>query len=318
MRPYDEPVTPSRPAVVILPNFMTAEEFPRLAPRFREHGLETWTAADDGDSADVVAILAPPVCPVDAATMDRFPNLRVIATPSVGLDHVDVVAARERGIVVASAKGYNSGEVAEYTLAAVLMLAKDVVRSSAAVRRHVWDAASTAPLMLAECTVGLIGFGDIARRTSRMLTGLGMSVLVWNRSGIDRYPESRDVVVCDTVEEVAGRVDVLSLHVPLTEQTRHLVDAGLIARMKPGAGIVNTGRGGLVDTAALRAAVEEGRLRGAVLDVLDHEPPDWDGEPAVDADGILVTPHTAWLSAGSHHRGFDTAAGHIIEACSGI
>ncbi|MCI1747100.1 MAG: NAD(P)-binding domain-containing protein [Acidipropionibacterium sp.] len=310
---------PARPAVLLLPNFMTAEEFPRLAPRFSEHGLETRLEDDDYDPADIVAILAPPVCPVDGVAMAQFPNLKIISTPSVGQDHIDLAAARARGVSVTTAKGYNSQEVAEYTLAAVLMLAKDIVRSSADVRGGVWEAQRTSPLLISECTVGLVGFGEVARRVAVLLTGLGMPVLVWNRSDISRYPESRGVEAVASLEELAARADVVSLHVPLVAGTRHLVDADLLARMKPGAGLVNTGRGGLVDTAALRAAVEKGKLRGAVLDVLDQEPPRWSdeqGEPALDCDGVLVTPHIAWLSAGSRHRGFDTAAAHIIEVCS--
>lgn len=320
---YHDPVIPARPAVLLLPNFMTAEEFPRLSPRFAEHGLETRLEGDDYDPADIVAILAPPVCPVDGDTMAHLPNLRIIATPSVGQDHIDLAAAAARGISVTTAKGYNSQEVAEYTLAAVLMLAKDIVRSSADVRGRVWEARRTSPLLISECTVGLVGFGEVARRVAVLLTGLGMPVLVWNRSDISRCPESGGVGTVASLEELAARADVISLHVPLAPATRHLIDAALLARMKDGAGLVNTGRGGLVDTAALRDAVSAGRLRGAVLDVLDHEPPRWGegdsggkGEPALDCDGILITPHIAWLSAASLHRGFDIAARHIVEVCS--
>lgn len=321
----------TRNVVLLLASQLTAEQFPRLAPRFAEHGLELrmgevptlrsgGPGRDDGarqDSTgqdDVVGILAPPVSPMDAAGIATYPNLRVVATPSVGQDHIDVDAAAAHGVAVANAKGYNAQEVAEYTLAAILSLAKDLPRAGAATRAHIWDAGRTRALMLSDCTVGLVGFGDIARRVAVMVAGLGMRVVVWNRSPIDHFPEARGVERAETVEEAARAADVLSLHVPLTEQTRHLVDAALIAQMRPGAAVVNTGRGALVDTAALRDAVQSGHLRGAVVDVLAPEPPDWDAEPAADCDAILLTPHMAWLSEGSHHRGFDTAAAQIIDA----
>jgi phosphoglycerate dehydrogenase-like enzyme len=168
--------------------------------------------------------------------------------------------------------------------------------------------------MLSETTVGLVGFGAVARRMVPMLVGLGMRVVVWNRSDISLYPEAADVSSLPTTAEVVRQADVLSLHVALTDQTRHLVDADLLALMKPDSAIVNTGRGGLVDTAALRDAVESGHLRGAVLDVLADEPPDWQTEPAVGVDAIELTPHMAWLSEGSRNRGFDTAARAIVDA----
>lgn len=305
---------------------MSVEQFPRLAPVFADEGLDLRLVDHGGDPVDdggqveageVVGIMAPPASAIDAATMDRYPNLRVISTPSVGQDHIDVAAARERGIAVGNAKGYNADEVAEYALTAILTLVKDLPRATAGTRAHVWDVGRTHMRMLSETTVGLVGFGEVARRMVPMLVGLGMRVVVWNRSDISLYPEAADVSSLPTTAEVVRQADVLSLHVALTDQTRHLVDADLLALMKPDSAIVNTGRGGLVDTAALRDAVESGHLRGAVLDVLADEPPDWQTEPAVGVDAIELTPHMAWLSEGSRNRGFDTAARAIVDAVDG-
>ncbi|WIY83544.1 NAD(P)-dependent oxidoreductase [Propionimicrobium sp. PCR01-08-3] len=266
---------PIRRVVLLFPNPMSVEQFPRLAPRlaprFAEHRPELrlvdlgGNVLDDGglvDPLDVVGIMAPPASPIDAATMDRYPDLRVISTPSVGQDHIDVDAARARGIAVGNAKGYNADEVAEYALTAILTLAKDLPRATADTRAHAWDVGRTHMRMLSETTVGLAGFGEVARRMVPMLVGLGMRVVVWNRSDVSRYPEAADVSSLPTIEEVARQTDVLSLHVALTDQTRHLVDSDLLAQMKPDSAIVNTGRGGLVDTAALRQAVESGSCAG--------------------------------------------------------
>lgn len=306
---------PSPARVVVLGGAIAHDEAERLRARLAGHGLavESGRLETLDDSRGVVALIAIPACPVDAATIARLPDLRVVATPSVGTDHVDLAAAAAAGVAVASAPGYNALEVAEYTLTAVLMLLKDLPTGERLVAERRWDARRTSPRALADATVGLVGFGTIARHVARLLHTLGVHTLVWNRSDIAGRPGAELVEAVPDIADLLARSDVVSLHVQLTDQTRHLVDADFLARMRPGAGLVNTGRGGLVEPTAVVRALRDGRLRGVVLDVLDPEPPDWAGDPLLTAPGVLVTPHQAWLTDGSRHRGFDIAADHVIR-----
>lgn len=284
-------ISPSPSRVVILGGSVTQEEAERLRSRFEAHRLHIEAAKPDAieDHADVVGLIPIPAFPITRETFASFPRLRVVAAPSVGTDHIDLAAA------------------------AAVMLLKDIPLGAELVDDQTWYSRRTHPIELAEATVGLIGFGQIARHAARLLHLLGISTLVWNRSDISGHAEASLVTACSDIDQLLAVSDVVSLHIPLTDSTRHLVDAAFIARMRAGAGLINTGRGGLVDTAALAAALTRGRLRGVVLDVLDPEPPAWQSEPALRSPRTIVTPHQAWLTAGSRHRGFDVAADGVIS-----
>lgn len=228
------PPSPSR--VVILGGSVAQEEAERLRSRFEAHRLHIEAAKPDAieDHADVVGLIPIPAFPITRETFASFPRLRVVAAPSVGTDHIDLTAAAAAGVRVTSAPGYNSAEVAEYTLAATVMLLKDIPLGAELVDDQTWNSRRTHPIELAEATVGLIGFGQIARHAARLLHLLGISTLVLNRSDISGHAEASLVTACSDIDQLLAVSDVVSLHIPLTDSTRHLVDAAFIARMRAG------------------------------------------------------------------------------------
>lgn len=301
--------------VVLFGTDGAVEETERLAERFRAAGLaaESAPSPDDVEHPEsVVGIIAPARVKIGPAELDRFPGLRVLGTPSVGLDHVDVAAAGERGIPVVNAAGYNSAAVAEYALTAILLLMKDFPLGQELVRNHEWSDRRTDPLDLENATIGLIGFGGIARRLARLLHALGIRTIVWNRSAIGSRPEASLVEYVPAMTDLLGLADVVSLHVPLVESTRGMVDDAFLSAMREGSGLVNTSRGALVDSVALERALGSGHLRGAVLDVLPAEPPSWD-DPVLSGPRTVITPHQAWLTRQTRHLGYDMAASAIIR-----
>lgn len=228
--------------------------------------------------------------------MDRMPNLRVISRVGIGYDMVDVEAATARGIAVANTPTYCIEEVAAHTVAMILTQARGLPAYDRAVRAGSWTAVDAHPMAVrpSRTTVSVIGFGRIGSLVARGIRALGFQVLV-----ADPYadPDLVRDAGCEPVDvsEAIARADLLTLHVPLTEATEHLVDDAAIATMKPNAVIVNTCRGALVDEAALAAALREGRLGAAALDVFDGEPLAEDS-PLRDLDNVLLTPHAAWFS----------------------
>lgn len=240
---------------------------------------------------------------VDAALLAVAPVLKVVGRLGVGLDNIDVPACAERSIKVIPATGANSQAVAEYVVAVSMLLLRGGFMSSADVASGKWPRAQLSEgRETAGKVLGLVGFGSIGQLTAQLARGLGMAVIaydpavpdsaeIWSHTKVQ--PRSLDTLVADA--------DVISLHVPLLESTRHLFNAALIARMKPGAMLVNTARGGIVDESALAAALIDGRLGGAALDVFDVEP-----VPAVNpfaaVPNLILTPHIAGVTAESNVR----------------
>lgn len=251
----------------------------------------------------------------DGALMDRAPGLKVIARTGIGYDKVDVAAATERGIMVCNTPDAPTISTAEHAVTLMMMVAKNVKRSEAELRGGGTDFyARHTGIELNGLTLGLVGYGRIARHVAAIARGLGMQIAAYDPF-LDGDAFS-DVARCRSVEELAGACDVLSLHIPLTEETAGLVDEGLLAAMKPGAILINTARGGLVDPVALEAALDSGRLFGAGLDVTDPEPlpPD---HPLLDRLDVVVTPHVAAGTAGAKHRIFTTAFEQVITVLNG-
>ena len=216
---------------------------------------------------------------VDAALLDAAPRLKVVANYAVGTDNVDLDACGERGIAVGRTPDVLTDATADLTWALILATARRIPEAAAAVRAGEWrtfEAARWLGVGLAGRTLGVIGYGRIGRAVARRAEGFGMEVL----------PARRD----DDPLAVIARSDVITLHAPLTDETRGLVGHEALARVKPGALLVNTSRGGLVDPEALAAALRDGRLAGAALDVTDPEPLPAD-HPLLDAPNLLVVPH---------------------------
>lgn len=254
--------------------------------------------------ADGAAVVLTNKTVLDAAVIARLPALRFIAVLATGYNVVDVEAARARGIPVANVPEYGSAEVAQHTLALLLELCHRTGDHARAVAAGDWSRAPdfcfwlTPPRSLVGQTLGLVGFGRIARRVAALGRALGMRVIAHSPSR--RAAESApDAWV--TIPELFAAADVISLHCPLTADNAGFVDATLLARLRPGALLINTARGGLLDEAAVAAALHAGRLAGAALDVLSREPPPPD-HPLLDAPNCVITPHIAWASLAARRR----------------
>ena len=238
---------------------------------------------------------------VDAALLAAWPGLRAVGRLGVGLDNIDTAACEARGVAVLPATGGNTVSVAEYVITAVLVLRRGAWLGSAEVLAGGWPRQRMMGLELAGARLGLVGFGAIARAVAERALALGMEVAGHDPHLAAGDPAWAGVSRCATLEALLEGSDALSLHVPLTEATRGLFDAGRIARMKPGAVLVNTARGGIVDEAALAAALVSGHLGGAALDVFAEEPLAA-GSPLAEAPNLIATPHIAGVTRESNTR----------------
>lgn len=258
------------------------------------HGVELVDARADASPVDGVLVQ---YATITGADLDAHPEWRVIGRYGVGVDTIDLAAASERGIPVVNVPDYCEEEVATHAAALVLAATRRITEADALVRAGQWAEWPTLrPIRaLSGMTLALLGVGRIGRETIRLLQPFFGRIIAHD-------PWATEVPGAELVsfEEALGEADVLSLHLPLTADTHHLVGAAAIASMKPSAYLVNVSRGGLVDSAALAAALHEGRLAGAALDVLEHEPPA--GDPILDAPHVTLTNHLAWYSEESEAR----------------
>jgi len=226
---------------------------------------------------------------IDRAALERADRLKVIARYGVGVDKVDLTAAHERSIVVANTPEANSVSVAELTIALMLSLARSVLQNANEVRGGRWP--RTRGLTLRGKTVGLLGFGSIGKEVARRLQTWDCRIIAYDPFPNEDAARSLGVEL-RTLEDVLAQSDFLSLHVPVLPETRHMVDADFLARVKRGSYLINTARGELVDEGALAEAVRTGRLSGAALDVYAEEPPPC-GHPCLELPQIITTPHCA-------------------------
>ncbi|HEY2789760.1 MAG TPA: C-terminal binding protein [Gaiellales bacterium] len=235
--------------------------------------------------------------PVSARVLDALPGLRMISRLGIGYDMIDVDAATARGVAVANTPDYCIEEVACHTLALVLDQARGVAVLDRAVRSGRWAAPASYPdaARPSTTTVAVIGYGRIGVRVAASLRAIGFRVLVHDRYVSERRIRSAGLVPA-TLAEALGGADIVTLHVPLTVDTQHMIDAAAIAAMRPGARLVNTCRGGLVDESALAHALQAGHLAGAGLDVFEAEPPPAES-PLRELAMVTLSPHAAWYSA---------------------
>lgn len=239
---------------------------------------------------------------IDRALMQANPQLKLILIAATGTNNVDLEAAREQGIVVCNCQAYGTPAVAQHTLMLMLVLITRFESYREAVRGGAWQRSEQFCLLdypigeLSGRTLGILGYGELGQAVARLAEAFGMRVLVGALPGRER--EGRPAL-----EHFLPAIDVLSLHCPLTEATRDLIGAPELALMKPGSLVINAGRGGLVNEAALAAALRSGHLGGAACDVLTVEPP-VDGNPLLDADlpNLVITPHSAWGSREARQR----------------
>jgi glycerate dehydrogenase len=240
--------------------------------------------------------------PLDRNTLEQLPRLRYIGVLATGFNIVDVDVARLRGIPVTNVPAYSTPSVAQAVFAHLLNLTHHVGHHAGTVRDGVWSSSKDfsywdyPPIELASLTMGIIGFGRIGQATAAIAHAMGMKV-------ISHTPDT----VADTsveflpLDEVFRQSDVLTLHCPLTEETRHVVNRARLGLMKPTAFLLNTGRGPLVDEEALAEALNGGRIAGAGLDVLSAEPPP-PNHPLLKARNCYITPHLAWATLAARRR----------------
>lgn len=256
---------------------------------------------------------------LDRRAFEALPELRFVSVLATGVNVIDLNAATEHGVVVSNVPAYSTASTAQHTIALLLELAHHVGDHARGVREGRWSRSRhfsywDYPLVeLDGLTLGLVGFGAIARQVARIGQALGMQVLVHTRT-----PDAtaRNVRFVDN-DTLFRESDVVSLHCPLTEQTRGLVDDATLRSMKPSAFLINTSRGPVVDEAALLRALEQGTIAGAALDVLSKEPPPPD-HPLLQAPNCIITPHIAWATHASRKRLLEATVRNVkafLEGC---
>ena len=284
----------------------------------------------EGDAdAEVISVFVNH--PVDAAEMDKYPKLKLIATRSTGVDHVDAEEAKKRGITVASVPGYGAPTVAEFAFALVLALSRKVCDA----HKQVTETGSFSQngltgIDLAGKTIGVVGCGKIGQHTARIAKGFGMQVLVSDAFKNDALAKEIGFAYAE-LPELLGASDIISLHVPYIKETHHLINIGNIGQIKKGAYLINTARGAVVETAALVKALEDGVLAGAGLDVLEEEGDMQDemhllsgphpkeeelkvvleNHYLIDHPRVIITPHIAFDTREAIERILDTTVENI-------
>ena len=287
---------------------------PALDRLSEEHEVEVWPQRLPPDRKELLArapelegLLTMLTDPVDAELIEAAPRLRAISNYAVGVDNVALEAAGARGIPVGNTPGVLTDSTADLAVALMLAAARRLVDADAYVRRGEWRTWEPGLLLgfdLHSATVGIVGFGRIGRAVARRLEGFGCEVLHTSRdSGVP-------------IVELLERSDFVTLHCPLTAETRGLIGDDALRRMKPTAYLVNTARGPIVDTVALRDALDAGEIAGAALDVTDPEPLPGD-HPLLEAPGVMVVPHIASATHATRERMAEMAVDNLLAGLAG-
>ncbi len=257
--------------------------------------------------------------PLTRETLAQLPRLRYIGVLATGYNIVDIDAAREQGIVVTNIPAYSSDSVAQLVFAHILHIASDVATHSQCVKSGEWAhcqdfSFQKSPIFeLAGKTIGIVGLGNIGSTVARIAHAFGMQVLAKTSKPQTALPDYVQAVDFDTL---LAESDIISLHCPLTNETRHLINAESIARMKPTAIVINTGRGPLINEQDLAEALNSGLIRAAGVDVLSQEPPREDN-PLVAVRNCYVTPHIAWATREARTRLLSIAADNVRQYLNG-
>jgi glycerate dehydrogenase len=284
--------------------------------------LEIYDDTDDDQMAERIAgaeiVLGNKVM-LSESLFDSAPNMRFIGLTATGTDNVDLVAAKERGIAVCNIRAYCTQSVAEHVFGCLLGLAHKLGDYAADVRQGAWQEADnfcmlTHPIKeLSAMTLGIVGYGELGKGVAQVAGAFNMEVLVAARPGIDEIPDGRV-----SMDELLQRADAITLHCPLNDVTRNLFGATEFAAMKKTAFLINTARGGLVDSAALVDALRDGEIAAAAVDVLPQEPP-VNGDPLLDykGDNLIVTPHIAWGTLTARQAAIDELTANIAAFLHG-
>ena len=254
--------------------------------------------------------------PIDRETIASLGRCRIISRYGIGVDNIDLEAARERGIAVTNVPDYCVEEVADHVLALLLAATRKIVRGDAVVRSGGWGISELRPVhRLRGRKLGLVGFGHIGEQVARRAAAFGLEVSAYDPYLPAERLEAAGVHPAASLEELLAASDAVSIHVPLVDATRGLIGADAVAQMKPGSILINTSRGPVVSTPAVAAALREGRLGAACLDVFETEPP-----PAGtidDVPNLIATPHSAYYSEEAIGESQTRAAQAIVDVLSG-
>ncbi len=274
---------------------------------------ERWTTDYDPSLVDQPALLATRLrdaralivrnrTQVNRPLIEQASGLRVVGRLGVGLDNIDLAACEARGIAVCPARGANETTVAEYVITAALLLLRGAFQTTDAVIAGAWPREAVIGREIAGKRLGLIGFGANAQETAKRGLALGMTLAAYDPFVPDD-DSAWGLARPANLEEVLRHSDVVSLHVPLTDATRHIIDRDAIAAMRPSAVLINAARGGLLDEGALVEALTQGRLAGAALDTFEQEPLDAEaGRRFAGVPNLLLTPHIAGVTEESNRR----------------
>ena len=240
---------------------------------------------------------------VNKDLLDAAPNLKVIGRLGVGLDNIDLDECKKRQIAVCPATGANDVAVAEWVICSAMMLFRDAFLSGAAMFAGKWPRQQCMGNEIGDKTLGLIGFGGIARETAIRAQALGMRIIAFDPYLPADSLNWQEATRCETLTHLLQQADVISLHVPLTKTTKHLINADAIKHMKKGAIVINAARGGVVDEKALVEALKTGQLKGAALDVFEDEPLSEEAASQfADIANLILTPHIGGVTIESNVR----------------
>lgn len=268
--------------------------------------------------AEAQAVIASSRVRYDGAFMDRFPTVRVIARTGIGLDNVSIPDATARHVAVCYTPDAPTISTSEHTVALMLAAVKHLKRCDRDLRRGQKKDFFTdyQGIEVYGLQLGLVGLGRIGKRVAKIAAAFGMTVKAHDPGVSAEQAHELGVELVPTLEDVLRSADIVSLHIPLTDETRNLLNAERLALMKPGSYLVNAARGGLVDQAALLDALESGHLHGAGLDVFPHEPPD-PQSPLLQRDDVIATPHIAGATPASKDRLWSSAITQALQVLRG-
>lgn len=252
------------------------------------------------------------VVPMTARVLDQAPDLKVVSAHGVGVDHIDLKAAAEKGVVIANCPGANAASVCDLTIGLMIAASRNIPGVDRAVRSGEWARYHGSEMW--QKTVGIIGLGHIGLGVAKRALGFDMKVLAYDRF-IDGTPEQLPQIQAAFLDDILRQSDFITLHAPLTVQTRHMIGPDELAVMKPDAYLINTARGGLVDEQALFKALSTGQIAGAAFDCFVDEPPV--GSPLLELDNMVVTPHIGAHTRESIERVGVMAAENVIAVLSG-
>ena len=250
---------------------------------------------------------------LDKAVISNAQNLKLICVAATGTNNVDIEFAKSKGIQICNVRAYGTNSVTQHVFTLLLMLMRNIPQYQTAVKRGDWQKSKEFCLLdypiedLTDKTMGIIGYGELGQGVAKVAEAFGMEVLIAQHKGKNK---SASV----PLNELLKRVDVLSLHCPLTDQTKNLISEPELALMKPSSYLINMARGGIVDELALKAALIDGRLAGAAIDVLEEEPPK-NSSPLLQLDlpQLIITPHIAWASRAARQNLLNQVAENIEQ-----